>query len=88
MLYGILPIKILVDYKLSPSEKILYSIILGIMKKEKRVCRKDIELADLMNGSVRSIQRWLNSLRKYGYVKTKMIASGTREIFITDKGLF
>lgn len=84
-MYALNTPKVLDDYRLSSSSKILFSIILGILKEEKKVCVKDLYLADLMNASVRSIQRWLKILREEKYITTKIIASGTREIFVTKK---
>lgn len=87
-MYGITTTKVLDDTKLSSSAKVLFSIILGLLKVDGKVHASDFYFATKMNASISSIQRWLKNLKEEQYITTEKIDYCTREICVTQKAFW
>lgn len=67
--YTVLPAQVRYHKKLSASQKILYSEISTLSKKDGYCFASNAHLARLMDTSPRTIRRWLDSLKANNLIK-------------------
>jgi len=80
--YGILPANIRYCKNLSPMEKIMYSEITSLMQKEGYCYASNSYFAELYDVHVKTVSTWINNLKKYRYISTKIInKTGSKEVF-------
>ena len=76
-----LPAEILLDKKLSDKEKIILSMIMYLSKDKGYCFATNNYFSDILNVTVVSISRIINSLKKKNYIKTNMnYKSNSKEI--------
>ena len=83
---------LILDTRLSDSEKLLYSFIVVLCNNKENTCfATNSYFSTLMNCDTRTIQRYLFNLRKYGYIKIDIKEENRRTIqpmickFIKDR---
>lgn len=79
--FSIIPANVRYDKGLTANAKLLYSEITALTNKEGYCWASDQYFADLYESSKRTIQNWLSTLEKNGYIRREVIyKSGTKEI--------
>jgi CRP-like cAMP-binding protein len=72
--FTVIPTPILIHGGLNPNAKLLYGVLLmryrdGDFMLDDTTNR---DLAEILNVSIRSVQRWLGELQDYGYVSVEV----------------
>lgn len=76
-----IPAEVLLDKKLSDKEKIILSMIMYLSKDKGYCFATNNYFSDILNVTVVSISRIINSLKKKNYIKTNMnYKSNSKEI--------
>lgn len=91
--YAILPADVRYDKRINGNEKLLYCEITSLTHKEGYCWASNAYFADIYGVDKRTIQRWLDKLKKNKYIRiqlkyvrgTKQVDS--RKIWIKDSGL-
>ena len=79
--FALMPTEILYDQKLQATEKVLYCAISVLTNKHGYCFASNQHFADLFKVSTKSISRWVNALKKRGYISVKYKkVKGTNEI--------
>lgn len=79
--YAVIPASVRYCEDLKPSEKLLYGEITALASKSGECWATNQYFAQLYQVSPVSISRWVNALRKHGFINVQMIrSSGTQEI--------
>ena len=68
-----IPIEILTDEKLSDKEKIIYSIILYLSKKNNYCYLTNKTISELLNISITQVSKLVNSLKDKKYIDIELI---------------
>jgi len=67
--YAVIPAEVRHDDRLSSGAKLLYGEITAFAD-ERRICAASNNcFAKLYNTNIRTIKRWIASLKKYGFIK-------------------
>jgi len=75
-----LPNKVLSDKGLSNNEKIMYALIVRLSGNMRGHCyASNIYLAEFLNTSVRSVGKWIKTLRDYKYITVEYIYQTKRK---------
>lgn len=76
-----IPGKIVDDLKINSGAKILFGKIQSLSHKEGFCWACNKYLAKLLGVSIRTVQRWIESLKENGYIKSEIIyKEGTKEV--------
>lgn len=79
--YAVIPANIRYDEKLTPNAKLLYGEITALSNKEGVCWASNEYFCKLYKTSDRSIQRWLDDLKKAGHIKVKLeYKQGSKEV--------
>ncbi|MEX1377296.1 MAG: helix-turn-helix domain-containing protein [Eubacteriales bacterium] len=79
--YAIIPADVRYDKQLSSSEKLLYAEITALTHKEGYCWATNAYFAELYSVDRRTIQRWLDKLKKYKYIKIQLkYVRGTKQV--------
>lgn len=79
--YAVIPANIRYDEKLTPNAKLLYGEITALCNKDGTCWASNEYFCRLYKISIRSITRWLDDLKKQGYIKVKLeYKQGSKEV--------
>lgn len=77
-----IPDEILYDRELTAKAKILYGEIARLCGDKGSCCATNRALGDLLNCNERSIQRFIEELKKNNFIKVELCKSYIRHIYI------
>jgi len=81
----LIPDEVLYHKELPASAKLLFGDILRLCDNEKETCwASNAYFAEAFNVSIVSVSLWIKSLKKYGFIKTKVFPNNFREITIKE----
>lgn len=79
--YAILPADVRYDKRLSGNEKLLYCEITSLTHKEGYCWATNAYFADIYGVDKRTIQRWLDKLKKHKYIRIQLkYVRGTKQV--------
>ena len=79
--YTTLPWQVRYDNNLTANEKILFSELLLLSKKNGYCSAQNSYFAELYNVKTRAVSRWVNNLKKAGYINVKINFKEDRRTF-------
>ena len=91
--YSIIPASVRYDNRLNASEKLMYAEITALTNFKGYCWATNSYFASLYGVSIRTVSRWVNALRKYGYIKVELIIDKEtkevteRRIRLTEGGM-
>jgi len=78
--YAIIPANIRYDEMLKANEKLLYGEITALAQKSGKCFASNKYFAELYGVTNKSVSRWINKLKKHGYISIEMEHSGKQII--------